>query len=172
MVAITFIPAPAPVNVAVQSIYLKDPKERKVTAQQLYYQYGAASGQFRNILLFPYMPPTIGTRYGGGQPVQYVLQAPSLDSLSRILPKFLSAARQSSKLMFVDSDLKINKPELKINIDRQKAALMGVSIQEVARALQLSLSGQRYGYFLRGDRQYEVIGQVERINRNDIADLR
>jgi multidrug efflux pump len=118
------------------------------------------------------MPPTIGTRYGGGQPVQYVLQAPSLDSISNILPKFLNAARQSKKLMFVDSDLKINKPELKINIDRQKAALMGVSIQEVARALQLSLSGQRYGYFLRNDRQYEVIGQVERINRNDIGDLR
>ena len=172
MVAISFIPAPAPVNVAVQSIYLKDPKERNVTAQQLYYQYGAASGQFRNILLFPYMPPTIGTRYGGGQPVQYVLQAPSLDSIANILPKFLGAARQSKKLMFVDSDLKINKPELKINIDRQKAALMGVSIQEVGRALQLSLSGQRYGYFLKNDRQYEVIGQVERINRNDIGDLR
>src|SRR5690606_17974003 len=90
----------------------------------------------------------------------------------RILPKFLSAAGQSSKLMFVDSDLKINKPELKINIDRQKAALMGGSIQEGARALQLSLSGQRYGYFLRNDRQYEVIGQVERMNRNDIADLK
>ena len=172
MVAISFIPAPAPVNIAVQSIYLKDPKDRDVTAQELYYQYGAASGQFRNILLFPYMPPTIGTRYGGGQPVQYVLQAPSLDSLSNVLPRFLQAARQSGKLMFVDSDLKINKPELKINIDRQKAALMGVSIEEVARALQLSLSGQRYGYFLKNDRQYEVIGQVERINRNDLGDLR
>lgn len=172
MVAISFIPAPAPVNVAVQSIYLKDPKDRKATVQQLYYQYGSASGHFRNILLFPYMPPTIGTRYGGGQPVQYVLQAPSLDSLSNILPKFLMAARQSKKLMFVDSDLKINKPEVTINIDRQKAALMGVSIQEVARALQLSLSGQRYGYFLRNDRQYEVIGQLERTNRNDISDLK
>ena len=69
--------------------------------------------------------------------------------------------------MFVDSDLKINKPELTINIDRQKAALMGVSIQEVARALQLSFSGQRYGYFLQNDRQYEVIGQVERKARNE-----
>jgi multidrug efflux pump len=172
MVAISFIPAPAPVNIAVQSIYLKDPNERKVSAQELYYQYGAASGQFRDILLFPYMPPTIGTRYGGGQPVQYVLQASSLDSLSKVLRKFLTAARQSTKLMFVDSDLKINKPELQINIDRQKAALMGVSIQEVARALQLSFSGQRYGYFLQNDRQYEVIGQVERANRNDISDLR
>lgn len=172
MVAISFIPAPAPVNIAVQSIYLKDPKERKMSAQELYYQYGAASGQFRNILLFPYMPPTIGTRYGGGQPVQYVLQASNLDTLSAVLPKFLMAARQSKKLMFVDSDLKINKPELQINMDRQKAALIGVSIQEVARALQLSLSGQRYGYYLMNDRQYEVIGQVERTDRNDISDLR
>lgn len=172
MVAISFIPAPAPTNIAIQSIYLKDPKERKATIQELYTQYGAASGQFRNILLFPYLPPTIGTRYGGGMPVQFVLQAPSLDSISAVLPKFLMAARQSKKLIFVDSDLKINKPEVKINIDRAKAALMGVSIQEVARALQLSFSGQRYGYFLRDDRQYEVIGQVERLNRNDLSDLR
>jgi multidrug efflux pump len=172
MVAISFIPAPAPVNVAVQSIYLNDPKERKMSAQELYNQYGAASGKFRDFLLFPYMPPTIGTRYGGGMPVQFVLQTQSLDSLNKVLPKFLQAARQSPKLMFVDSDLKMNKPEVKINVDREKAALMGVSIQEVSRALQLSLSGQRFGYFLRNDRQYEVIGQVEKQERNDISDLR
>lgn len=172
MVAISFIPAPAPTSFAVQSIYLKDPKERKTSIQQLYNKYGMASGNFRNILLFPYLPPTIGTRYGGGMPVQFVLQAADLESINAVLPKFLNAARQSSKLMFVDADLKMNKPELKINIDRSKAALMGVSIQEVARALQLSFSGQRYGYFLRNERQYEVIGQVERANRNDISDLR
>lgn len=172
MVAISFIPAPAPTSFAVQSIYLKDPKERKTTIQQLYNKYGMASGNFRNILLFPYLPPTIGTRYGGGMPVQFVLQAADLESINKVLPEFLNAARQSSKLMFVDADLKMNKPELKINIDRSKAALIGVSIQEVARALQLSFSGQRYGYFLRNERQYEVIGQVERTNRNDISDLR
>lgn len=171
MVAISFIPAPAPVNVAVQSIYLKDPKERQMSAQDLYYQYANASGNFRNILLFPYMPPTIGTRYGGGQPVQYVLQGSNLDSISRVLPQFLAAARQSSKLMFVDSDLKINKPELKINIDRDKAALLGVSIEEIAKTLQLSLSGLRYGYFLKDDRQYEVIGQLEKLDRNSVSDL-
>jgi len=172
MVAISFIPAPAPTSFAIQSIYLKDPKERKSTIQDLYNKYGMASGNFRNILLFPYLPPTIGTRYGGGMPVQFVLQAPSLDSVSSVLPAFLNTVRQSKKLMFADADLKINKPEIKINIDRKKAALMGVSIQEVAKALQLSFSGQRYGYYLQNDRQYEVIGQVERINRNDISDLR
>jgi multidrug efflux pump len=172
MVAISFIPAPAPTSFAVQSIYLKDPSQRKKSIMDFYNQYGMASGNFRNILLFPYLPPTIGTRYGGGMPVQFVLQAPGLDSLTKVLPAFLQAARKSPKLMFVDADLKINKPELQINIDRSKAALMGVSIQEVARALQLSFSGQRYGYYLQNDRQYEVIGQVEKINRNDISDLR
>ncbi|AVF48469.1 acriflavin resistance protein [Elizabethkingia anophelis] len=171
MVAISFIPAPAPVNVAVQSIYLKDPKERKASIQDLYNQYGAASANFRGFLLFPYLPPTIGTRYGGGMPVQFVLQAQDLNTLTTALPKFLNAVRQSKKLMFADSDLKINKPEIKINIDRQKAALMGVSIEEVARTLQLSLSGLRYAYFLRNDRQYEVIGQMNRDLRNDITDL-
>lgn len=171
MVAISFIPAPAPVNVAVQSIYLKDPKDRKSSIQDLYNQYGAASGQFRGFLLFPYLPPTIGSRYGGGMPIQYVLQTENLDSLTTVLPKFLAAARQSKKLLFIDSDLKINKPELKINIDRQKAALMGVSMEEVAHTLQLSFSGQRYGYYLRNDRQYEVIGQLDREYRNDNNDL-
>lgn len=171
MVAISFIPAPAPVNVAVQSIYLKDSKDRKTSIQQLYNQYGAASGQFRGFLLFPYLPPTIGTRYGGGMPVQFVLQSQNLDTLSAVLPKFLNAARQSKKLMFVDADLKINKPEVKIDIDRQKAALMGVSIEEVARTMQLAFSGQRYGYFLRNDRQYEVIGQLEHKYRNSLDDL-
>ncbi|MCT3662799.1 efflux RND transporter permease subunit [Elizabethkingia anophelis] len=171
MVAISFIPAPAPVNVAVQSVYLKDPKERKASIQDLYNQYGAASANFRGFLLFPYLPPTIGTRYGGGMPVQFVLQAQDLNTLTTALPKFLNAVRQSKKLMFADSDLKINKPEIKINIDRQKAALMGVSIEEVARTLQLSLSGLRYAYFLRNDRQYEVIGQMNRNLRNDITDL-
>ncbi|MDQ6889943.1 MAG: efflux RND transporter permease subunit [Bacteroidota bacterium] len=171
MVAISFIPAPAPVNVAVQSIYLKDPKHRKHSVQDLYNQYGAASGQFRGFLLFPYLPPTIGSRYGGGMPIQYVLQSQNLDSLTAVLPKFLAAARQSKKLMFIDADLKINKPEVKINIDRQKAALMGVSMEEVAHTLQLSFSGQRYGYFLRNDRQYEVIGQLDHEYRNDKGDL-
>lgn len=172
MVAISFIPAPAQTSFAVQAIYLRDPDERKSSIQEIYNKLGAASGNFRNILLFPYLPPTIGTRYGGGMPVQYVLQSPSLDSLSAVLPRFLNRARQSKKLVFVDADLKINKPELRINIDRKKAALMGVSIQEIARALQLSLSGQRYGYYIQNDRQYEVIGQVERENRNDLSDLR
>lgn len=171
MVAISFIPAPAPVNVAVQSIYLKDPKQRKHSVQDLYNQYGAASGQFRGFLLFPYLPPTIGSRYGGGMPIQFVLQSQNLDSLTAVLPKFLAAARQSKKLMFIDADLKINKPEVKINIDRQKAVLMGVSMEEVAHTLQLSFSGQRYGYFLRDDRQYEVIGQLDKAHRNDKSDL-
>lgn len=172
MVAISFSPAPAPVNFAMQSIYLKDPSQRQKTVQELYNQYGMASGKFRGILLFPYLPPTIGTRYGGGQPIQYVLQAQSLEKVAEVLPKILSEARKSPKLMFVDSDLKINKPELTLDINRKKAALMGISIEEVARALQLSFSGQRYGYFIQNERQYEVIGQVERSKRNDISDLK
>ncbi|MDO1449222.1 efflux RND transporter permease subunit [Rhodocytophaga aerolata] len=172
MVAISFSPAPAPVNFAMQSIYLKDPSQRQKTVQDLYNQYGMASGKFRGILLFPYLPPTIGTRYGGGQPIQYVLQAQSLGKVAEVLPKILAEARKSPKLMFVDSDLKINKPELTLDIDRKKATLMGISIQEVARALQLSFSGQRYGYFIQNERQYEVIGQVERSKRNDISDLK
>lgn len=171
MVSIGF-GAPAPTNFAIQSVYLRQPSERKQTVQQIYQQYADATGKFRGLLVIPFMPPTIGSRYGGGLPLQYVLQTGDLTQLSNALPTFLTEARKSPKLMFVDSDLKINKPELMVEVDRQRAALMGVSLQEIANALQLAFSGKRYGYFIRNERQYEVIGQVERSKRNDISDLK
>ena len=79
---------------------------------------------------------------------------------------------QSSKLSFQDPDFKINRPEIGITIDRQKAAQSGISTQEIGRTLQLALSGRRYGYFIYNDRQYEVIGQLDRQERSAPADLR
>jgi multidrug efflux pump len=78
---------------------------------------------------------------------------------------------QSKKLSFQDPDFKINRPEIGITIDRQRAAQLGISTQEIGRTLQLALSGRRYGYFIYNDRQYEVIGQLERQERSAPADL-
>jgi multidrug efflux pump len=171
ILALTFGP-PAPVNVALQNTFLKKPEERENTQAEMAAMYGRNAQNFRGVLAFPIQPPTIGARFGQAQPVQFVLQGTSLGSVTEVLPKFLDEARKSKTLMFVDSDLKVNKPELVLQIDRDKAAELGISVAEIARTLQLSLSGQRYGYFIFNDRQYEVIGQVERQDRDNPYDLK
>jgi multidrug efflux pump len=171
ILALTFGP-PAPVNVAVQNTFLLKAADRPNTQAEVFATYARNAGQFRGVLAFPVQPPTIGNRFGQAQPVQFVLQGPSLAAVTDVLPKFLEEARKSPVLRFVDSDLKVNKPELILQIDRDKAAELGISTAEIARSLQLALSGQRYGYFIYNDRQYEVIGQLQRNDRDNPYDLK
>ncbi len=116
-------------------------------------------------------PQSIGSRRSG-LPVQYVIQAPTLDKLKEVLPTFLERARQDPAFEFVDVNLKFTKPEVKVEINREKARTMGVSVRDVAQTLQLGLSGQRFGNFVMNGKQYYVIGQVTKENRNDPLDLR
>ncbi|MEO5979296.1 MAG: efflux RND transporter permease subunit [Chryseolinea sp.] len=162
-----------PVNGGFQWIFLKDPKDRKsgLTQQQLYQKLVIASQQFRNVIIVPIQIPTIGG-FSSSQPLQYVVQAPDLNSLVDVMPTLMGKVMLSPKLSFQDPDFKINRPEIGITIDRQKAAQAGISTQEIGRTLQLALSGRRYGYFIHNDRQYEVIGQLERQERSAPGDLR
>ncbi|MFK7932476.1 MAG: efflux RND transporter permease subunit [Saprospiraceae bacterium] len=114
---------------------------------------------------------SIGNRRGG-LPVQFVVQAPSFAALKEKLPQFVNAARNEEMFSFVDVNLKFNKPELKIEIDRQKAQDLGVSVLDIAQTLQLGLSGQRFGYFIMSGKQYQVIGQVSREQRNEPVEVR
>lgn len=161
-----------PVNSSFQWIFLKEPKDRasKMTQQQVYQKLVAASQRFRNVICIPIQIPTIGG-FSSSQPLQYVVQGPDLKSLEDIMPKLMGQVYQSKKLSFQDPDFKINRPEIGISIDRQRAAQSGISTQEIGRTLQLALSGRRYGYFIYNDRQYEVIGQLERKERSAPADL-
>lgn len=109
---------------------------------------------------------------GGGLPVQFVIQTQDFEKLREAVPKFLDAARQDPTFQFVDVNLKFNKPELRITIDREKAQSLGVSVQSISQTLQAGLSGQRYGYFIRGSKQYQIIGQVAREDRNQPLDVR
>lgn len=162
-----------PVNGGFQWIFLEDPKDRKsgMTQQQVYEKLVAASSRFRNVITIPIQIPTIGG-FSSSQPLQYVIQAPDLPSLIELMPKLMGGVYQSPKLSFQDPDFKINRPEIGITIDRQKAAQAGISTQEIGRTLQLALSGRRYGYFIYNDRQYEVIGQLDRKERSAPDDLR
>ncbi|TGE29679.1 efflux RND transporter permease subunit [Hymenobacter metallicola] len=109
---------------------------------------------------------------GGGLPVQFVIQTQDFDKLRAAVPKFLDAARQDPTFQFVDVNLKFNKPELRVNIDREKAQSLGVSVQSISQTLQAGLSGQRFGYFIREGKQYQIIGQVAREDRNQPLDVR
>ena len=162
-----------PVNGGFQWIFLKEPKDRTsgLSQQQIFMKLVAASGRFRNVLIIPVQTPTIGG-YGNSQPVQYVVQAPGLKELIDVMPKLMTQVSSNKKLNFADADFKINRPEISISIDRQRAAQLGISTQAIGQTLQLALSSRRYGYFIHNDRQYEVIGQLDREDRSAPYDLR
>lgn len=115
--------------------------------------------------------PTIGNRRSG-QPVQFVIQAPTLEKLREVLPKFVAEAQADPTLTTVDVNLKFTKPEIRLSIDRDKANTMGVNVLEIAQTLQLGFSGMRFGYFIMGGKQYQVIGEMSRGDRNEPLDLR
>ncbi len=107
----------------------------------------------------------------GGLPVQFVLQTNDFKQLREKLPKFLELANKNPTFQGVDVNLKFNKPELVIEIDRDKAKHLGVSIADVAQTIQLALSGQRFGYYIKGDKQYQIMGQVTRESRDEPRDI-
>jgi multidrug efflux pump len=108
----------------------------------------------------------------GGLPVQYVLQNQDFEKLKEVIPAFLEGVRENGTFTYQDVDLKFNKPELQVQIDRDRAQALGVSVLDIAQTLQLSLSGQRFDFFVMNGKQYQVIGQVSRANRNAPVDLR
>ncbi|MCU0339254.1 MAG: efflux RND transporter permease subunit [Spirosomaceae bacterium] len=109
---------------------------------------------------------------GPSMPVQFVIQATDYEKLKKAVPEFMKKASESPMFLATDVNLKFTKPEIRLEIDREKAQNLGVSIQDIAQTLQLGLSGRRFGYFLMNGKQYQVIGQIERADRNDIVDLK
>ena len=108
----------------------------------------------------------------GGMPVQYVLQAPTLAKLQEVLPAFMEEVDNSPILRMADVNLKFTKPETRIVIDRDKATSMGVSTLNIAQTLQYALSGQRMGYFYMNGKQYQILGEINRQQRNTPLDLK
>ncbi|HEV7782216.1 MAG TPA: efflux RND transporter permease subunit [Chitinophagaceae bacterium] len=115
---------------------------------------------------------TISVNRRGGQPVSFVIQNNNFNKLTAIMPKILEEARQSKILLNADVDLKFNKPELRVEIDRLKAAELGVSVEDISQTLQLAYSNRRLGYFTKDGKQYQVMGQVARDDRDDPNDLK
>ena len=114
---------------------------------------------------------TFGGRRGG-MPIQYVLQAPTLDKLQEFLPTFMQKVNESPVFQMADVNLRFTKPEARIEIDRDKASLLGVSTRNIAQTLQYALSGQRMGYFYMNGKQYQILGEINRQQRNTPVDLK
>lgn len=155
------------------SVLLGNPEERERSQQQIYDQLVKIYRKEQGARLFPNQEQTISTSLaaGFGLPVQYVIQNFDFEKIKGAVPKFLEAARKEPVFGNVDVNLKFNKPELQIEIDRLKASELGLSVLDISQTLQLALSGRRFGYFLMNGKQYQVIGQVDREDRDEPLDL-
>lgn len=157
-------------NSGFMRVMLVDADKREKSQQELYDEFTPILGQFPAAKAFAFQQQTIGGRRGG-LPIQYVIQTTSLAKLQAILPAFMEKAGEEPTFTVVDQDLKFTKPQIDIQIDREKARSLGISVIDIARTLQLGLSGQRFDYFIMDGKQYEVIGQVQRTDRNSPVDL-
>ena len=152
-------------------VMLKKPDERTRTQQQIVDEVTQRAKKYSSVRTFVAQSQTIGDRRGGF-PVQFVIQASDIEKLRSILPTFMAKAGESPKFAFVDLDLKFNKPEINITINRDKARSLGVNVVDIAQTMQLGLSGSRFGNFIMDGKQYQIIGQVKPVDRNEPLDLR
>ncbi len=153
------------------NLWLVSPDDRTRTQQEIADELAVSVRQFTGARTLVSQQQTFGGRRGG-LPIEYVIQAKNLDDLKSILPKFMEEVNKSPLFSASDLNLKFTKPELTINIDRDKAAAMGVTVQNIAQTLQLTMSEQRVGYYIMNGKQYQILSQLEREDRNKPSDLK
>ncbi|MCO5251992.1 MAG: efflux RND transporter permease subunit [Candidatus Kapabacteria bacterium] len=163
--------ASSSVNSGFIRVMLSEPDERQATQQQVAQNIQKILPQLPDARSFVIQEQSIGSSRGG-LPVQYVLQAPNLEKLKSVIPIFMDSVMNDATFAQADVNLKFNKPELQVDINRMKARDLGLSIADIAQTLQLTLSGARFDFFVMDGKQYQVIGQLERQNRNTPLDLK
>jgi multidrug efflux pump len=159
------------INSAFSFLNIGEAENRDRSQQEIADQLTGLMSNLTGAQTFVSQPQSIGNRRGG-LPVQYVLQAQTLGQLEDVIPEFLREANQDPAFVFAEVDLKFNRPELQVEIDRNRARTLGVSVRDIAQTLQLSLSGSRFGFFIMDGKQYWVIGQMDRQYRNEPIDLK
>jgi len=152
-------------------ITLKDINERDYTQMEVFEKLSAAVRRENDARAFVQQQSSFaGGR--GGMPVRYVLQATNIEKLQDVLPTFLAKVNENPAFQMADADLKFSKPEVRISINREKANLLGVSTRDIAQTLQWGLSGQRMGYLYMNGKQYDIIGEINRQQRNTTQNLK
>ena len=163
------------VNAGNIRLMLNEPGERRRSQQQIADFMTARSRSMTEARVFVNQEQTISASGGGsrsGMPVQYVLQNQDFGKLRQALPRFLDEVNASSVFQNSDVNLKFNKPQIDLTIDRDRARSLGVSVVDIAQTLQLAFSGERFSYFEMNGFQYQVIGQVNRGDRDEPLDLK
>jgi len=160
------------VNSGSVRVTLSEPKDRERSQKEIVAMVNRNIGRFNEGRAFAIEEQTIQQNRRGGQPVQFVIQSNDFEKIAAVLPRFLDEANKSSILQGADADLKFNKPELRITVDRLKASQLGVSVEDISNTLNLALSNRRLGYFTKEGKQYQVMGQVARSDRDDPTDLK
>ncbi len=151
---------------------LVPPNERERSQDEIVKSLYPQIGKLNYARAFISQPQTIEAGRGlRGLPVQYVLQASNFDKLKEAIPRFMAEVEKHPAFSVTDLDLKFNKPELHIAINRERARNLGVTVRDIAETIQLFYSGQRFGYFIRDGKQYEVVGEADRQYRNEPKDL-
>ena len=153
------------------SIILKDINERDYSQMDVAEVISREVRKKTNARAFVQQTSSFGGRRGG-MPIQYVLQTTNIEKLQEVLPTFLAKVYDNPTFQMADVNLKFSKPEVRIEINRDKANIMGVSTRNLAQVLQYGLSGQRMGYFYMNGKQYEILGEINRQQRNTPANLK
>jgi multidrug efflux pump len=162
------------VNSGFVRLMLTNPSERKRSQQEIADYLTAKTRRMTEARVFVGQDQTISASGGGARgalPVQYVLQNQDFEKIRQTLPLFLEEVNRSSVFQTSDVNLKFNKPQIDLKIDRNRAQNLGVSVIDIAQTLQLAFSGQRFSYFEMNGFQYQVIGQVNRADRDEPLDL-
>lgn len=160
------------VNSAFVSVSLVQPEERQRSQDEIVKSVFPQLARLNYARAFVAQEQTISVdRSQRGLPVQYVIQAPNFEKLKEVIPRFMEEVGKNPAFAISDLDLKFNKPEIRIDIDRERARQLGVTVRDIAETLQLYLSGTRYGYFIRDSKQYDVVGEAARPYRDDPGDL-
>lgn len=152
-------------------VSLVEPEQRTRSQQEIADEVAAIVKKYNFARTFISQEQTISSDRRAGLPVQYVIQAPDFEKLREVIPQFMEKASQDPRFAVVDINLKFNKPELTVEIDRDRARALGVTVRDIAETLQLYFSGQRFGFFIFNNKQYQVIGQATRDNRDEPLDL-
>lgn len=150
---------------------LKEPDQRERSQKDIADKLTKWTKQYPDAKTSVIQQPTIAVNRRGGLPIQYIIQAPTFEKLREKIPVFMEEVGKSDVFSITDVNLKFNKPEINVSIDREKAESLGISIIDIAQTLQLSLSGQRFGYFIKNGKQYQVIGQFDQKDRSKPLDL-
>ena len=152
-------------------ITLKDLKDRNYSQMDVAEQLSKVVQKKTKARSFVQQQSTFGGRRAG-MPIQYVIQATNIEKLEKVLPIFMAKVYENPTFQMADVNLKFSKPEARIGINRDKANVMGVNTRDIAQTLQYGLSGQRMGYFYMNGKQYEIIGEINRQQRNKPVDLK